>query len=161
MYEADDNGFRATGAHLPVAPVRPPPFVHLPVHPMIPVSGFGYRYGPQNNPFFYSNVLGGRTRKQKCFDFLYPQCYMFSNFLGTYGPAKDYLSAMSDKTSENESSLTPEKIALARQLAQLTPEEVAALTESDPLTARFAFESLLEKLYWKLYVIFSIFGAPP
>jgi hypothetical protein len=68
---------------------------------------------------------------------------------------------MSDTTSENESSLTPEKIALARQLAQLTPEEVAALTESDPLTARFAFESLLEKLYWKLYVIFSIFGAPP
>lgn len=67
---------------------------------------------------------------------------------------------MSDRTSENESSPTPEKIALARQWAQLTPEEVAVLTESDPLTARFAFESLLQKLLWKLTVIFSIFGAP-
>lgn len=81
MYEADDNGFRATGAHFPVSPVRPPPFVYLPVHPMIPVSGFGYRYGPQNNPFFYSNfLLGGRKRKQKYFAFFYPQCYMFSQF---------------------------------------------------------------------------------
>lgn len=80
MYEADDNGFRATGAHFPVSPVRPPPFVHLPVHPMIPVSGFGYRYGPQNNPFFYSNFVGGRMRKQKHFAFLYPVLNVFPIF---------------------------------------------------------------------------------
>jgi hypothetical protein len=67
---------------------------------------------------------------------------------------------MSDRTSENESSLTPEKIALARQWAQLTPEEVAILTEIDPLTARFDFVTLARLLYWKLSVIFSIFGAP-
>jgi len=39
------------------------------------------------------------------------------------------------RTSDDELSLTPEEMALAEeQLAELTPEEVAVLTERGPLT---------------------------
>ncbi|XP_046449553.1 uncharacterized protein LOC124197994 [Daphnia pulex] len=125
IYEADEKGFRATGAHLPVAPGVFPvqrysafPSVY-PVAPLLP--SYGYRYAPQNYYLYY-----------------YP-----GYVSGKYGSAKDYLSSIYDggyRTGEDfsELSMTPEEMAEAKeQLEQITPEELAVLTERGPLTPFF------------------------
>ncbi|XP_046637329.1 uncharacterized protein LOC124315596 isoform X2 [Daphnia pulicaria] len=124
IYEADEKGFRATGAHLPVAPSVFPVqrYSAFPsVYPVAPVSSYGYRYAPQNYyPYYYPSFASGK-----------------------YGSAKDYLSSMYDggyRTGEDfsELSMTPEEMAEAKeQLEQITPEELAVLTERGPLTPFF------------------------
>ncbi|XP_046449555.1 uncharacterized protein LOC124197996 [Daphnia pulex] len=107
LYEADERGFRATGAHLPVAPGIFPVqrYSAFPsVYPVASAPSYGYRYAPENYyPYYYPNianpnVLGGKLVS-----------------------GKDYLPAVNDD-------------AEYENLDELSTEEIAALTERGPLT---------------------------
>lgn len=62
-------------------------------------------------------------------------------FSGQYGSGEDYLSSMYEggyRNSEDEMEFTEEELAMAEeQLAELTPEEIAVLTDRGPLTPLF------------------------
>ncbi len=87
IYEADEKGFRATGAHLPVAPGVFPVqrYSAFPsVYPVAPVSSYGYRYAPQNYyPYYYPSFASGKAGKPKCQAILYLILNVFSQFFQT------------------------------------------------------------------------------
>ncbi|KZS12511.1 Uncharacterized protein APZ42_022615 [Daphnia magna] len=118
-YEADEQGFRAKGSHLPVSPIDSSVRLPTTLPVLYPTSAFpiyGFRYGPQNYfPFAYP---------------IYPQ--------GKYLEGGDSLSYgnVEFKKGENELPLSGEEILALAQDAQIpiTAEEIAALTVRGPLT---------------------------
>ncbi|KAK4025551.1 hypothetical protein OUZ56_014614 [Daphnia magna] len=117
-YEADEQGFRAKGSHLPVSPTDSSARLPTPLPVLYPTSAFpiyGFRYGPQNYlPFAYP---------------IYPQ--------DKYLAGRDYSSYdnIAFKQGENQLPLSGDEILALAQDAQipLTNEEIAILTERGSL----------------------------
>ncbi|KZS12510.1 Uncharacterized protein APZ42_022620 [Daphnia magna] len=118
-YEADEQGFRAKGSHLPVSPTHSFARLPIPLPVLYPTSAFpiyGFRYGPQNYlPFAYP---------------IYPQ---EDEYLAG-GESSSY-DNIAFKQGENQLPLSGEEILALAQDARipLTNEEIAILTERGPL----------------------------
>ena len=87
MYVADENGFRATGDHLPVSPIVSPfklPAAFPSVYPMASVPRYGYRYDPEsyylNYPFYNPNMFNPNVPGGKPWIKLNYPVFQVSNF---------------------------------------------------------------------------------
>ncbi|XP_045033376.1 uncharacterized protein LOC116934235 isoform X2 [Daphnia magna] len=130
-YEADEQGFRAKGSHLPVSPTDSSARLPTTLPVLYPTSAFpiyGFRYGPQNYlPFAYPT---------------YPQ--------DKYLAGGDHLSYdnIAFKQGGNQLPLSGQEILALAQDAQipLTAEEIAALTGRGVMTTMMMPLTLTNKL---------------